>query len=458
MPRLKKAIAPVPNGSRRRITNLSSLICFGLVITCIPNLISAQDEPPKRIPAPFMTYLGADWLERPGRISEERPDEMLAAMELKDGDVVADIGAGSGFHTRRMARLVAPTGQVFAVDIQPEMLEILRGRVEDEGLTGILPVLGEFDDPKLPDGRIDWILLVDVYHEFANPDAMLAKIRQALKKSGKVALVEYRVEDGTGDHIKADHRMSVHQVLSEWKPAGFDLIELHEFLPSQHMFIFQKANEDGSIEVSAQSVIPNHSLFEAISEGHVEVNASGQGTETVNLRIRRMRSEPMVITLPVGTYFEATGSGSDMIARRDGVIILQEDGPQTWTLLGRSVNRTRPAPEAQDRFEIHPADEQIPLRNVMWLFQGMNLNPMIGPVIEQLALWIVSENAGYDDLVEHASGVPIPVEQAVALAAAYTDSAGIDITQKQIWADRDKFVPALTDETLKKVFEARDPH
>jgi hypothetical protein len=94
----------------------------------------------------------------------------------------------------------------------------------------------------------------------------------------------------------------------------------------------------------------------------------------------------------------------------------------------------------------------------MWLFQGMNLHPMIGPVIEQLALWIVSENAGYDDLVEHASGVPIPVEQAIALAAAYTDSAGIDITQKQIWADRDKFVPALTDEVLKKVFEARDPH
>jgi hypothetical protein len=92
----------------------------------------------------------------------------------------------------------------------------------------------------------------------------------------------------------------------------------------------------------------------------------------------------------------------------------------------------------------------------MWQFQGMNLHPMIGPVIEQLALWIVSENAGYDDLTAHASRVPIPVEQAVALAAAYTDSAGIDITQKQIWADRDKFVPALTDEALKKVFEARD--
>jgi hypothetical protein len=252
--------------------------------------------------------------------------------------------------------------------------------------------------------------------------------------------------------------MSVHQVLSEWTPAGFELIELHEFLPSQHLFIFQKAMGDGPTGVSAQSAIPSYNLFEAINEGHVEVTASGQGAEAVNLTIQRMRSSPMVITLPVGTYFKALGSSSDMIARRDGVITLEEDSPQTWTLLGRTVNQNRPVPVAEDGFDIHPDDEQIPLRNVMWQFQGMSLHPMIGSVIEQLALWIVSENAGYDDLAEHASAsrVPIPVEQAVALAAAYTDSAGIDITQKQIWADRDKFVPALTDEDLKKVFEARD--
>ena len=285
---------------------------------------------------------------------------------------------------------------------------------------------------------------------------MLAKMRQALKDSGKVALVEYRVEDGSGDHIKADHRMSVHQVLSEWTPADFELIELHEFLPSQHLFIFQKTMDDRTTGGSAQSAIPSYNLFEAISEGYVEVTASGQGTEAVNLTIQRMRSDPMVITLPVGTYFKALGNSSDMIARRDGVITLKEDGPQTWALLARTVNRNRPVPVAEDGFDIHRADEQTPLRNVMWHFQGMSLHPMIGSVIEELALWIVSENAGYDDLVAHASRVPIPVEQAIALAAAYTDSAGIDITQKQIWADRDKFVPALTDEALKKVFEARN--
>ena len=172
MPRINKAlsVSVTESAPHRQMVSLSSLLCFVLVITCIPKLISAQEEPPQRIPAEFMSYLGADWLERPSRISEERPDEMLAAMRLKNGDIVADIGAGSGFHTRRMASLVAPRGQVFAVDIQPEMLEILEGRVEDEGLTGIVPVLGEFDDPKLPDNQIDWILLVDVYHEFENPD------------------------------------------------------------------------------------------------------------------------------------------------------------------------------------------------------------------------------------------------------------------------------------------------
>ena len=360
---------------------LRSTLLATLLFVLGTSVGAQEEEPPQRIPAAFMSYLGADWLERPSRISEERPDEMLAAMGLKNGDIVADIGAGSGFHTRRMASLVAPTGQVFAVDIQPEMLEILEGRVEDEGLTGIVPVLGEFDDPKLPDNQIDWILLVDVYHEFENPDLMLAKMRQALKDSGKVALVEYRVEDGTGDHIKADHRMSVHQVLSEWTPAGFELIELHEFLPSQHLFIFQKAVNDRMTGVSAQSAIPSYNLFEAISEGHVEVTASGQGAEAVNLTIQRMRSDPMVITLPVGTYFKASGSSSDMIARRDGVIILEEDGPQTWALLARTVNRNRPVPVAEDGFDIHRADEQPSLRNLMWQFQGMSLHPMIGSVI-----------------------------------------------------------------------------
>ena len=250
MPTMKAAIAPSSYGSRTQALRLALgasvefLLCAGLLLCVGLTSAGAQELPvelPPRVPAQFMSYQGAGWLERPERVAEEMPDEMLAVMGLEDGDIVADIGVGSGFFTRRMARLVAPSGTVYAVDIQPEMLEILQGYVEEEGLTGIVPVLSEFDDPKLPEGEIDWILLVDVYHEFGNPGAMLAKMREALKRDGRVALLEYRVEDGTGDHIKGDHRMSVRQVLSEWGPAGFELIELHEFLPSQHLFIFQTA-------------------------------------------------------------------------------------------------------------------------------------------------------------------------------------------------------------------------
>ena len=442
---------------------VKTLVCVfvGLLLCVGLSPASAQELPlelPERVPAQFMSYQGAPWLERAERVAEEMPDEMLAAMGLEDGDVVADIGVGSGFHTRRMARLVAPTGTIYAVDIQPEMLEILRGYVEEEGLTGIVPVLSEFDDPKLPEGEIDWILLVDVYHEFSNHEAMLAKMRQALKPDGRVALVEYRVEDGTGDHIKPDHRMSVRQVLSEWNPAGFDLVELHEFLPGQHMFIFAPVRSTpvrNTTAVEPRSVIANYDILEALSEGRIEVIAAGQGAETVKLTIRRIGPDPIVITFPVGTYFESESGASDMVARRDGAVVLREDGPESWTVLARRVHRTRPVPQPQERFEIRPAYEHRATRNVVWQFQGMNLGPVLAPVIEQLALWIASENAGYDDLAEHASAVPIPAERVVALAAAYTSSAGIDITLKRIWTDREKFVPALTDESLRRFFEAR---
>jgi len=418
---------------------------------------SAQELPkelPTRVPAQFMSYQGAPWLERAERITEEMPDEMLAAMGLENGDVVADIGVGSGYHARRMARLVAPTGTVYGVDIQPEMLEILRGHIEREGLSGIVPVLSEFDDPKLPESEIDWILLVDVYHEFSDHEAMLAKMRQALKPDGRVALVEYRVEDGTGDHIKPDHRMSVRQVLSEWNPAGFDLVELHEFLPGQHLFVFQPTRGDRGPD--SLPVIEEYDLFEAVREGLVEVTATGQDSETVRLSIQRHGTDPIVVTFPVGTYFESAGRASDMVARRDGAVVLRGDGPTTWTVLARSTYRERPAPRPQDVLEIQPADEHRATRNVVWQFQGISIHPVLAPVIEQLSLWIASENAGYDALAELASTVPISTERAVALAAAYTAQAGIDITAMRIWTDREKFVPALTDESLKRFFQARD--
>jgi ubiquinone/menaquinone biosynthesis C-methylase UbiE len=220
---------------------------FVIAMCCVSHLLAYADEKPntpsKRKPAAVMGHEGAEWLERPERIQEERPDEVVAAMELKNGDVVADIGCGSGFFTWRLAKAVGPKGKVYGEDIQPEMLELLKQRCEHEKITNIEPVLGKEDDPLLAKESVDWILLVDVYHEFQQPEIMLKKMRDALKVSGRVALVEYRLLGETAKHIKEEHRMSVKQVLAEWHPAGFELVDLLEFLPSQHLFIFKKRAE-----------------------------------------------------------------------------------------------------------------------------------------------------------------------------------------------------------------------
>jgi ubiquinone/menaquinone biosynthesis C-methylase UbiE len=193
-----------------------------------------------RRPAGVMSADGADWLERPERDVEDRPDIVLAAMKLKNGDVVADVGAGSGYFSRKLARAVGPKGIVYATDIQPEMLSLLRKNAARDRITNIVPILGTASDPGLPKNTLDWILLVDVYHEFQEPQAMLAKLKQSLKKTGRVALVEYRAEGTTAAHIREEHRMSEEQVLREWLPEGFKLIEIIEALPSQRLFIFEQ--------------------------------------------------------------------------------------------------------------------------------------------------------------------------------------------------------------------------
>lgn len=195
------------------------------------------NEPPPRKPAEVMSWKGADWLEREGRAELERPEVTLGAMDLHDGDRVADIGAGTGFYSRRLARAVAPSGKVYANDIQPEMLERLKELAAKEGITNIVTVLGTETDLNLPSRTFDWVLLVDVYHEFQQPEAMLEKIREALKPDGRVALVEYRLEGSSASHISLEHRMSVEQVTAEWTAAGFLLERTIEDLPSQHLFI-----------------------------------------------------------------------------------------------------------------------------------------------------------------------------------------------------------------------------
>jgi predicted methyltransferase len=216
-------------------------LALALVVAAFATGFARADEP--RRPAAVMGWAGAGWLERQDRDAEQKPDEVVATMRLRDGDVVADLGAGTGYFTRRLAKAVAPSGVVFAVDIQPEMIDLLKRNVEKAGLTNVVPVLGTAEDPKLPASSLDWILMVDVYHELQQPKATLARMREALKPRGRVALVEYRLEGTSALHIREAHRMSPKQVLAEWEPAGFRLVKRHEFLPTQHLFVFEKAAE-----------------------------------------------------------------------------------------------------------------------------------------------------------------------------------------------------------------------
>jgi SAM-dependent methyltransferase len=186
-----------------------------------------------------MGHEGADWLERPEREIEERPDTVLRVLNLKPGDTVADIGAGSGYFTRRLARAVGPRGRVFGVDIQPQMLTDLTNRLARTGITNVSPILGTDRDPRLPLASIDLALLVDVYHELEYPFEMLVAISRSLKPGGRVVLVEYRAEDPAVP-IKPLHKMSEAQARRELTAAGLQWLRTHRDLPRQHILEFQK--------------------------------------------------------------------------------------------------------------------------------------------------------------------------------------------------------------------------
>ena len=188
--------------------------------------------------AGVMSAAGSSWLDRPEREEEEHPDQALQAIGIRRGMVVADVGAGSGVMTFKMAKLVGPSGKVYAVDIQPEMLEILQTRAQRDKVTNVQTVLDTVSDPKLPAGAIDLILLVDVYHEFSQPQAMLDHMREALKPNGRLVLLEYRKEDPTVP-ILPDHKMSVSEVKAEVEPEGFQFDQVIEVLPRQHIIIFR---------------------------------------------------------------------------------------------------------------------------------------------------------------------------------------------------------------------------
>jgi precorrin-6B methylase 2 len=187
-----------------------------------------------------MGHLGAGWLERPEREEEERTDLLLEALRLRPGDVVADFGAGSGYFTWRIAQRVGPSGRVYAVEVQPLMLELLQANLTRRGLADrMLPVLGTASDPKLPEASCDLILLVDVYHELEFPFEVTAALARALKPGGRLVLVEYRGEDPEVP-IKPLHKMTVVQVRRELAVHPLEFVENLGVLPRQHLLVFRR--------------------------------------------------------------------------------------------------------------------------------------------------------------------------------------------------------------------------
>jgi precorrin-6B methylase 2 len=182
---------------------------------------------------------GIVWLERPERETEEQPQFVIDALGIKPGQTIADLGAGSGYYSFRIAPLVGPTGKVMAIDIEPAMLEVIAQRATREHVANIRPVLGSARDPNLAPHSVDLLFMVDVYHELEYPYEVMTKVRAALKPGGRVALVEYRAED-PAVMIKPVHKMSERQVRREMQAAGFKHLQTVRALPLQHLIVFER--------------------------------------------------------------------------------------------------------------------------------------------------------------------------------------------------------------------------
>lgn len=189
--------------------------------------------------ANVMGHQAANWLERPEREEEEKTELMVDALKFREGEIVADIGVGSGYVARKLAKRVGATGIIYGVDIQQEMLDLLAKRMAMFRLTNVKPVLGDITDPKLPPESCDTMIMVDVYHEFDHPYEMITNMLRGLKPGGRIVFVEFRAEDPKVP-IKAVHKMSEEQVKKEMAAHPLEFVENIGILPWQHILVFRK--------------------------------------------------------------------------------------------------------------------------------------------------------------------------------------------------------------------------
>jgi ubiquinone/menaquinone biosynthesis C-methylase UbiE len=219
---------------------------FATVVVLAVAALAASQASPGRHPISGREYArpmgvaGAPWLDRAEREAEEQPTRALQIMQIARGMTVADIGAGSGYFTERLARLVGPRGRVFATDIQQGMMDLLKRRLSNQRIENVTLILSEPSNPQLPAGTIDLALMVDVYHELDDPQTVLGHIRKALKPEGRLVLVEYKGEDPTIP-ILPSHKMTVAQAKMEVEAEGFVLTTANSSLPRQHVLIFDTA-------------------------------------------------------------------------------------------------------------------------------------------------------------------------------------------------------------------------
>jgi len=216
------------------------LVAITTLATLAAGFSAAQVRHPisGRVIAGVMGFEGATWLERAERETEEAPTKAVAALRLRPGQVVADIGAGSGYYTMLLSAAVGPTGRVYATDIEPKMLTLIRNKVEARRISNVELVLGSATEPRLPDGVLDLALMVDVYHELSQPQAFLQSLRRSLKPDGRLVLIEFRKESPDVP-IREEHKMSVRDARMELEAEGYRWEQVIDVLPWQHVLVFR---------------------------------------------------------------------------------------------------------------------------------------------------------------------------------------------------------------------------